>query len=193
MPFQTQPLRPGAFLDSIVGFLLPYFIATAADIEAARSEIIDTLASYAVRTRAEVLMAAQILALGMTTLDTLREASTEDMSLSMRIRHRGNARNLNCAALQTEKALDQRLARDLPEMSPIQEPIPEQDANIDQVAAANEMGASVTARATNQLFESTQQERHRQVTALAMIEGLKQMGVPIQIIPGSMGSASPLA
>jgi hypothetical protein len=187
MPLQTMPLRPGAFLETIIGFLLPYFVATAADIESARTEIIDTLASYAVRTPAEVLMAAQIIALGMTTLDTLREASTEDLSLSMRIRHRGNARNLNRAALQTEKALNESLARDLPETSPVQE------SDIDERALADQTAASATTGAATPLPALTQQERHRQLTALAMIDGLKQMGIPIQIIPGSMGSAAPPA
>jgi hypothetical protein len=184
-----MPLRPGAFLDTIIGYLLPFFIANATDIDAARTDIIDTLASYAVRTRTELLMAAQILALGMTTLDTLREASTEDMPPSMRIRQRGNARNLNRAALQTEKALDLRLARDLP----AQEAVAEQEPNIDEFVLAEPTDAPATTNAATPLSEMTQQERHRQVTALAMIEGLKQMGVPIQIIPGSMGSASSAA
>ena len=81
----------------------------AADIHEARSEIIDTLASYATRTRAEMLQAAHIIALGMTTLDVLAEAKTAEMSPSMRLRYRSCANSLNRATLQTEKALDLRL------------------------------------------------------------------------------------
>ncbi len=107
-------LGPGSFLETIIAFLLPYFIGAAKDKREARSEIVDTLASYDTRTRAEMLQAAHIIAFGMTTLDTLAEARTTEMSPSMRLRYRGCANNLNRSALQTEKALDKRLARELP-------------------------------------------------------------------------------
>ena len=103
------PSRPGAFLETIIAFLLPYFAGAAADIDDARSEILDTLACYATRTRAEMLQAAQIIAFGMTTLDVLAEARVAEMSPSMRIRYRGCANGLNRSTLQTEKALDLRL------------------------------------------------------------------------------------
>ena len=106
--------RPGSFLETIIAFLLPYFIAAATDKHEARSEILDTLVSYDTRTRAEMLQAAHIIALGMTTLDVLAEAKTAEMSLSMRLRYRGCANSLNRSTLQTEKALDQRLGRELP-------------------------------------------------------------------------------
>jgi hypothetical protein len=61
-----------------------------------------------------MLQAAHIIALGMTTLDVLAEAKTAEMSVSMRLRYRGCANNLNRSTLQTEKALDQRLGRELP-------------------------------------------------------------------------------
>jgi hypothetical protein len=50
-------------VESIITFLMPYFSIHASDVRGARSEIIDTLASYATRTRAEMLQAAQIIAL----------------------------------------------------------------------------------------------------------------------------------
>jgi hypothetical protein len=116
--------RPNAYLETIIAFLLPYFSAAAADIHQARSEIIDTLASYATRTRAEMLQAAHIVALGMTTLDVLAEAKTAEMSVPMRLRHRGCADSLNRSTLQTEKALDLRLADEvLPASNPTPEPI----------------------------------------------------------------------
>ena len=63
--------QPNFFPESIITFLLPYFSIHAADLRGARSEILDTLTSYATRTRAEMLQAAQIVALGMTMLDVL--------------------------------------------------------------------------------------------------------------------------
>ena len=70
-----------------------------------------------------MLQAAQIIALGMTTLDVLAEAKTAEMSQSMRIRYRGCANGLNRSTLNTEKALDRRLDCELPAATP--EPVPE--------------------------------------------------------------------
>jgi hypothetical protein len=50
-------LRPGSFLETIIAFLLPYFTEHAMDKHEARSEILDTLAAYETRTRAEMLQA----------------------------------------------------------------------------------------------------------------------------------------
>ncbi len=116
--------RPNAYLETIIAFPLPYFSAAAADLREARSEIIDTLASYSTRTRAEMLQTAEIIAFGMTTLDVLAEAKTTEMSPSMRLRYRSCANSLNRSTLQTEKALDLRLGDEvLPAPSPMPEPI----------------------------------------------------------------------
>jgi hypothetical protein len=102
-------LPPNSFLETIIASLLPYFSAASMDKHEARSEIIDTLAAYETRTRAEMLQAAHIIAFGMTTIDVLAEAKTAEMSQSMRLRYRSCANSLNRSTLQTEKALDQRL------------------------------------------------------------------------------------
>src|SRR5271168_3160828 len=107
-------LRSSSFLETIIAFLLPYFSAASMDKQEARSEIIDTLASYETRTRAEMLQAAHIIAFGMTTLDVLAEAKTAEMSQSMRLRYRSCANSLNRSTLNTEKALDRRLDCELP-------------------------------------------------------------------------------
>jgi hypothetical protein len=107
--------KQGACLGTIISFLLPYVADAAADLRDARTEVIETLISYRARTRTEFLQAAQIIALSMTTLEVLYEAKTTEMSPAMRIRHRGNANSLNRAAVQTQKALDQSLAREIPE------------------------------------------------------------------------------
>jgi hypothetical protein len=114
-------LQPNSFVESIITLLMPYLSIHAADMRGARSEIIDTIASYATRTRAEMLQAAQIIAL--TTLDVLAESKTAEMSQSMRIRYRGCANGRNRSTLNTEKALDRRLDCELPAATP--EPMPE--------------------------------------------------------------------
>jgi hypothetical protein len=105
-------LKSSALMEAVIDFLLPYFMPSALDIHDARIEIVDTLTAYAARTRSEYLQVARIIAFSMTALDVLAEAKTTDMSLSMRVRYRGCANNLNRTTMQLEKALDQRLALD---------------------------------------------------------------------------------
>src|SRR5271168_4036378 len=174
-------LRPNSFLETIIAFLLPYFSAAAADIREARSEIIDTLASYATRTRAEMLQAAHIIALGMTTLDVLAEAKTTEMSQSMRLRYRGCANSLNRSTLQTEKALDQRLGDELPAApAEMQEPVDDmREAEI--MAAIQQYKAKIDsqrprAHPTTGPHLPTDQTWNPELWASAMIDSLQQRG-----------------
>ena len=113
-----MPHQPSPFLESIIRFLMPFFLGTAIDVDAARADIIETLGAYATRTRSELLTAAQIIAFSMTTLDVLSEAKTVEMSVAMRLRHRSCANGLNRACKQNEKTLDHRLAADPPTPAP---------------------------------------------------------------------------
>jgi hypothetical protein len=112
--FRHGIFRQGIFMRSIIHFLLPFFADSAADLDAATAEILETLASYGARTRAETLHAAQIIAFSMSTLEILAEAQTADLSPSLRIRFRACANGLNRSALQNETALDRSLAADVP-------------------------------------------------------------------------------
>jgi hypothetical protein len=127
-------LPPNSFLETIIAFLMPYFIAASRDKNEARSEILDTLAAYETRTRAEMLQAAHIIAFGMTTLDVLAEAKTAEMSQSMRLRYRSCANSLNRSTLQTEKALDQRLGDEIP-AAPAEMPEPTDDLREAEIMA----------------------------------------------------------
>jgi hypothetical protein len=192
-------LPPNHFLESIIAFLMPYFSIHTQDIRGARSEIIDTIASYATRTRAEMMQAAQIIALGMTTLDVLAEAKTAEMSQSMRIRYRGCANGLNRSALNTEKALDRRLDCELPPAipDPVPEPVndvPDADMEIamEQARAAIEAHRnSVQSRrpasdepkapvetSVNTTHPMTTQEQNQPLWSSAMVDALAQTGLP---------------
>ncbi len=174
--------RSSAYLETIIAFLLPYFSAAAADINDARSEIIDTLASYATRTRAEMLLAAHIIALGMTTLDVLADAKTVEMSPSMRLRHRSCANSLNRSTLQTEKALDLRLCDEvLPAPNPTPEPI--NDMPEAELKAAIEQAQAEIDTHRNRARPETHEERNKQLWASAMIDTLKELGVAVQPVP----------
>jgi hypothetical protein len=110
MPSQAAP-----FLEGMIRFLLPYFLTFIPDQAAARAEIIETLASYGARTRAEALNAVQVIAFSFTALETLSEAKETEMSLSMRLRYRGCANNLDRSTQRNEATLAKRQAADPPQ------------------------------------------------------------------------------
>ena len=121
---QPAAAPQGAFLESLIRFLMPFFLGTAPNADAARTEILQTLASYAARIRAEMLSAAQIIAFSMTTLDVLAEAKANtELSPNQKIRFRGCANGLSRATQQTEKALEARLMTDPPAVVPAKEPL----------------------------------------------------------------------
>jgi hypothetical protein len=186
-------LKSSAFLETIIAFLLPYFTNAARDIHDARSEIIDTLESYATRTRAELLQVAQIIAFGMTTLDILSEAKTTEMSMSMRIRFRGCANGLNRSTIQLEKALDRRLACDVPTAPELmREPI--NDVPDAQVQATIEQAQAKIDTTRNHLSSArpaSQEERNKQLWAGAMVDTLKQMGITVQTVPDGGQTPNP--
>jgi hypothetical protein len=168
---------PSPFLETLIRFLLPFFIGTAVDMDAARTEILETLAAYGTRTRAEMLNAAQIIAFGMSTLDTLAEAKTAELSPSMRIRYRGCANGLNRSTLQNEKALDRRLACETPS-EPLAEPTndtPDHQVNT-KIDTHRDRRAG-----TN---PTTLQDRNKQLWATAMMDTINQMGLPKSPTPG---------
>jgi hypothetical protein len=103
-----MPCHTGAFLETIITHLLPHFLAAAKTPQEARQEILTTLNGYETTSRAELLLAAQVIALGMSTLDALADAKAPDTPPALRIRHRGTANSLNRSATQTEKTLDRR-------------------------------------------------------------------------------------
>jgi hypothetical protein len=102
-PFMASPFMASPFMERLIRFLVPYFIVVTPDLEAARAEVLETLASYGARTRSEMLNAIQIIAFGLSALETLGEAKTDEMSPSMRLRFRGCANNLNPPARRMSK------------------------------------------------------------------------------------------
>ncbi len=104
-PARQQPPDTSAFLETIILLLMPYFLETAGTVAGARIEILRTLSSYAACTRPSMLLAAQVIALGVTTLDALHEARTIEMSVPMRLRYRSNANSLIRTMLRTEESL----------------------------------------------------------------------------------------
>lgn len=103
-------LPSSSFLNRLIRFLMPFFLDTDGDVETAQQEILETLASYGARTRAELLSAAQIVAYSMSALEALNEAKGDDLSPAMRLRLRGCANGMNRASQQNETTLAKRIA-----------------------------------------------------------------------------------
>jgi hypothetical protein len=174
------------FLETIIALLLPHITANASDIRAARQDIVGLLRSYATRTRAECLLATQIIALGMATLDALAEARSDEASASMRLRHRGNANSLNRAALQTAKALDQSLAQPLPPEPAIQ-PAPVDDPPAVEAPAVEAPIDSDHDTATPHVLA----ERNKRIWAAAMIDSVRKLGLPVDLLTSQLPPPQP--
>jgi hypothetical protein len=108
-------LTNSLFLKRLICYLMPYFAPVTNNMDRAEADIIETLASYGARTRAEFLNVVQIIACSMSGLELLTLAKVDTtLSASQQIRLRGCANNLNRSAHQAEKALTARLKCDLP-------------------------------------------------------------------------------
>ena len=106
---------PSLLLNRVIRYLLPFFLHLTPDAQAARREVIATLAAYGARTRAELLLAAKIIAFNLSVMDTLCEVKTaEDLSPLLRLRLRACAKTLDQAARASEKALERSLRCDAP-------------------------------------------------------------------------------
>jgi hypothetical protein len=117
----SQPaLATAAFLDRILALLAPLFLAaTGGDIEAARDAVRSTLASYQIRTDAELRLVALVIAFGFGALDALGKAASPELSLNQVMRLRSNATALSRAGHQNQAVLDR-----LRKQSPVAEPHP---------------------------------------------------------------------
>jgi hypothetical protein len=143
-------IRPGPFLNRLVIYLLPYFLAVTADQAKAEAEVLETLASYGARTRAELVKAVQIIALSFSALEVLAEAKADrQMPPPLRLRYFGCANALSRHSEHSEKTLEKRLKCDLhapaksaaePAYQPAPKPaddLPEADAEATMQQAQN--------------------------------------------------------
>ncbi len=116
--------RSHPLLDRILMFLMPFFSGTAVDRKVIMESILETLGDYRPTTRVELLQAAQVIALSMSSLDSLGEAFSTELTASMRLRLRGGANALNRSAEQTLRSLDKRQAAEPVEAAQPPDPLP---------------------------------------------------------------------
>jgi hypothetical protein len=128
-PDTTEPSPAEVFLNLIAAFLTPMFLAPAGgDPTYARMAALETVNSYGVRTLADLLPVAQIIAFGFATLASLNQSMADNIAVSLALRLRGNAASLNRAAEACRRALTQ---------APNIEPDTQQIAEREQQTLAN--------------------------------------------------------
>jgi hypothetical protein len=106
-PTPADPVHPSDVLMSfIVAFLAPMFLTcSGGDIYCARLAALETLCAYRARDQADLIAIAQIIACGLAALGSLALSMTDDVSLPLALRLRGNAVALNRAAEQNRRTL----------------------------------------------------------------------------------------
>lgn len=191
-------LKKDGFLDKVVLSLLPYFTAAVPDPRNARDTIVKALMAYAIRTEAEILEAAQIVAYSFTALDNMGEAATPGVSLPMRLRLCGQTSALNRSKRQCQTALADSLCQDVPEKVPGPEPLrsepdsihtvliqPASTPEADQHSAAPNppaepprIAAPTQPTAGPNLPSAASASRHSGVSTVAMLQGLAGARMP---------------
>ena len=103
----TPDIHPSDILTHlIVTLLAPMFLlASNGDIIFARMAALETLSAYRARDHVDLIAIAQIIACGLAALGSLSLSMTDDISLSMTLRLRGNAVALNRTAEQNRRVL----------------------------------------------------------------------------------------
>jgi hypothetical protein len=202
-PHPNHPLATSDFLLTLVVTLLaPVFLGvTAGDIGLARLATLETVNDYRARNHADLMSVGQIVGFGLAALGSLGLSMTEDLSLSMVLRLRGNAISCNRAAEQNRRA---RLAHqaDKPQPPPppaepetIQdEPAPESDTFL-SAEAAQFLAAESQARlrepdsfntAPSPMPSATRtpaEKRHQQMWAIAMTKESSEIDASLPNLP----------
>jgi hypothetical protein len=134
---EPQPTNenPGdRLLTRIAAVLAPMFLtAGAGDIEFARLAAMQTVNAYRARSQADLITIAQIIGCGLAALGSLGLSMTEDLSLSMILRLRGNAVALNRTVDHNRRALAAS-----PTTEPTTPPDPVYEATVQANVAASQ-------------------------------------------------------
>jgi hypothetical protein len=101
----TEP-QPDLLMDILLGVLAPLLMAgSITDIQVARLATRQAIDAYTAHGQDQLITVAQIVGFALTALDDLRLSMQPDLSLSMKLRLRGNANALGRAALRNTEAL----------------------------------------------------------------------------------------
>jgi hypothetical protein len=107
-PDQDTTLHPAEILIHVVVILLAPMFITAADgnIGLARRAALETINAYRVRNHASLMTVAKVIGFGLATLGSLSLSMTDDLSIPLILRLRGNANALDRSADRNERKLE---------------------------------------------------------------------------------------
>jgi hypothetical protein len=110
---------PSYLMEFILGLLAPLLMAGGiTDNHLARAAATEVIGAYRANGQSELVTVGQILAFALTALDNLRLSMAPDLSLSMKLKLRGNANALSRCAGDNARLLDHApRASDKPERS----------------------------------------------------------------------------
>jgi hypothetical protein len=145
-----------ASMELIITLLTPFLIAGGlTDPALARQTAQETIAAYKVAAPDQLLSVAQIVTFALAAIDNLRLSLPETLSLSMKLKLRGNANALNRAAQKAAAALEAQ-RRDAPAMLPAPEvKKPQTPAGASTPAATQSQDLAWAAAMTNVAGEFT--------------------------------------
>jgi hypothetical protein len=101
-----------------------FLTSAGGDINYARMAVAETIEAYGVRTLADLIIIAQIVAFGLAALASLSQSMEDDMPLPLALRLRGNANASNRSAEQNRRALKETRVEPGPAPQPKPEPAP---------------------------------------------------------------------
>jgi hypothetical protein len=97
-----------ALLDAVIALLAPMFLwSTGGDVACARLAAMEALAAYRATGSRSLITATKIIAFELAALCSLSQSMSEEISLSMTLRLRGNANSMDRAAERNRRTLEQ--------------------------------------------------------------------------------------
>jgi hypothetical protein len=166
-------------LNAVITLLAPMFLwTTGGDVAFARLAAMETLEAYHATGPRSLITATKIIAFELAALWSLSQSMSDDISLSMTLRLRGNANSMDRAAARNRQTLDQdrRIAEapDLPNEAGLEQAMADaqrmvQEANT-RIRAAQPPSAPI-APATNPAPMPEDQHRAAWAGAMAQVAG----------------------
>jgi hypothetical protein len=125
--------KTDALLTIILGLLVPLLMTGTTDTGLARRAAQQAIDEYCSHTRRELITIAQIVGFALTALDNLRLSVAGDLTMSMKLKLRGNANALSKASHHASETLDKLRQTDPddwmeapePPPAPVETPAPE--------------------------------------------------------------------
>jgi hypothetical protein len=128
---QPEPVTGSSvLLNAVIALLAPMFLwSTGGDVAYARLAAMETLEAYRATGPRSLITATKIIAFELAALWSLSQSMSDEISLSMTLRLRGNANSMDRAAERNRQTLEQdcRIAEspDLPNEAALEEAVAE--------------------------------------------------------------------